>query len=350
MGKSVMKSVVKPMTMIMFIIALMLFFAATLLAGTVNLPQTGQTSCWDASGNIISCTGTGQDGDIKAGVAWPSPRFTNADGSTPISGNVVLDQLTGLMWTTNGNLPGTGLTWTQALDYVAAMNSGSGTYGYTDWRLPNVVELESLVNAGQSDNSIWLGTKGFTNVQPSYSWSSNTSAGHTGNAWLVSMSLGDVVDGFGCNIDKSHGYNVWPVRTGQQAFSALPWATGQTTSYYANDDGALKPGVAWPIPRFTNPDGSTPITGNVVLDQLTGLMWTKSGNLAAGTKSWQGALDYAASMNTGSGTYGYTDWRLPNETELRSLLDYSKSLPALPAGNPFTNVQSSFYWSSTTLV
>ncbi|MBF0566771.1 MAG: hypothetical protein HQK89_16215 [Nitrospirae bacterium] len=62
-------------------------------SGTVNIPQTGQTSCWDTSGKIISCAGTGQDGDLKSGIVWPSPRFTNPGGSTHISGDVVLDRL-----------------------------------------------------------------------------------------------------------------------------------------------------------------------------------------------------------------------------------------------------------------
>lgn len=184
----------------------------TAWAGTVSLPQTGQTSCWDESGNVISCTGTGQNGDLKSGVAWPSPRFTNPDGSTPVSGNVVLDQLTGLMWTTNGNRPGTSFLWTQALDYVASMNSGPGTYGYTDWRLPNIVELESLVNDQQSNVATWLNTQGFTNVQPNYYWSSTTYGSFTADAWVVFMWTGARY-----YFDKSNFATlyVWPVRAGQ---------------------------------------------------------------------------------------------------------------------------------------
>jgi hypothetical protein len=34
--------------------------------------------------------------------------------------------------------------------------------------------------------------------------------------------------------------------------------------------------------------------------------------------------------------------------ELQSLIDYGRYLPALPDGHPFTNVQSSWYWSSST--
>ena len=34
------------------------------IAGTIKLSQTGQTTCWDTNGNVIPCSGTGQDGDI----------------------------------------------------------------------------------------------------------------------------------------------------------------------------------------------------------------------------------------------------------------------------------------------
>lgn len=40
------------------------------------------------------------------------------------------------------------------------------------------------------------------------------------------------------------------------------------------------------------------------------------------------------------------DWRLPNQRELQSLIDYANYDPALPSGHMFTNVQN-FYWSST---
>ena len=43
------------------------------------------------------------------------------------------------------------------------------------------------------------------------------------------------------------------------------------------------------------------------------------------------------------------DWRLPNVKELQSLIGLGHFTPALPAGHPFSGVQSSGYWSSTTL-
>ena len=117
--------------------------------------------------------------------------------------------------------------------------------------------------------------------------------------------------------------------------------TGQTTSYRTRDDGALKRGLAWPNPRFTD-------HGNTVTDNLTGLMWTKNANLPNGTRTWNGAIDYCNGMNSGAGTYGYTDWRLPNVREMQSLIDYGRSWPALPSGHPFTGVQPAYYWSSST--
>ena len=91
--------------------------------------------------------------------------------------------------------------------------------------------------------------------------------------------------------------------------------------------------MAWPNPRFT-------VSGDCVTDNLTGLMWAKNANLPNGTRTWQGALDYVASMNSGSGLCGYHDWRLPNRKELLSLIDYSQYNPALPLNHPFINVQS----------
>ncbi|MBF0337944.1 MAG: DUF1566 domain-containing protein [Nitrospirae bacterium] len=292
--------------------------AGAAYAGTVSLSQTGQTSSY----------ATGDDGAIRAGVAWPSPRFTDNGNQT------VTDNLTGLMWTKDANLPGTTKTWQEALDYVASMNS-AGTYGYTDWRLPNVNELESLVNAGQANPTTWLISQGFANVQTNDYWSSTSSAGSTSEAWFVNMVDGNVPAHV-----KSSGHYVWPVRSGQSGTfgNAAIWSTGQTITYATGDDGALQKGIAWPNPRFTDNGNQT------VTDNLTGLMWTKNANLPGTYKTWQEALDYAASMNNGAGTYGYTDWRLPNRKELHSLSDYGMYSPALPSGQPFTNMQSDWYW------
>jgi len=135
------------------------------LNGIINLPKTGQTKCYDSlGGGEINCAGTGQDGESQAGVEWPEPRFT-------VSGDCVTDNLTGLMWAKNGNLPNGTKTWQGALDYVASINYGSGLCGHKDWRLPNVNELESLINSGEANTANWLNSQGFSNVQSNYYWS-----------------------------------------------------------------------------------------------------------------------------------------------------------------------------------
>jgi len=130
--------------------------------------------------------------------------------------------------------------------------------------------------------------------------------------------------------------------------------TGQTTSYATGDDGDLEKGLIWPNPRFTdNADGT-------VTDNLTNLIWLKDTN-CFGTRTWNLAL--SDSNGTQSGLCGLTDgsgpgdWRLPNRRELFSLMHDDYYNPAVPdtagtgqwsQGDPFNNVQSGTYWSSTT--
>ena len=133
--------------------------------------------------------------------------------------------------------------------------------------------------------------------------------------------------------------------------------TGQTTCYDVG--GAVEPcsgtgqdgdnlkGIAWPNPRFTDNSNGT------VTDNLTGLIWLKNANCFE-LQAWGSALSYCNALvgdNTQCGLNDGSsigDWRLPNRFELESLLDMSRSSPALPLDHPFSSVKSSVYWSSTT--
>ncbi|MBF0337970.1 MAG: DUF1566 domain-containing protein [Nitrospirae bacterium] len=313
-----------------------MFLTDAAYAGTLSLPKTGQIKSSDAN------SPQQDDGALQKGVAWPSPRFKDNGNKT------VTDTLTGLVWSKDGVAPKVGScmgglkNWQGALDYVACLNTNK-YLGYSDWRLPNVNELESLINAGQVDTSVWLNKQGFTNVQSNYYWSSTTCAraGNTSAAWGVRMDSGSV----GADLKSSYHY-VWPIRSGESGALSSIWSTGQTATYAAGDDGALQKGVAWPAPRFVDSDK------NAVTDTLTGLLWSKDAGTAAigsctgGANSWQMALDYVQCLNSAS-YLGYTDWRLPNKTELYSLINRGMSSPALSSVHPFTNVQFGNYWSST---
>ncbi len=143
--------------------------------------------------------------------------------------------------------------------------------------------------------------------------------------------------------------------------------TGQTKCYdgtseqpcpvtgFPGQDGDHQKGVSWPGPRFTDHGDGT------VTDNLTGLIWLTNANCPNTTRQWSTALTDVAQLNTDGTMNGnncndtsnggghQTDWRLPNVKELQSLIDFGNVSPALPTGHPFSGLQSSYYWSSTTL-
>ena len=89
------------------------------LALPARVPKTGQTQCYNAS-TIIDCAGTGQDGALQKGVAWPNPRFTDNGNGT------VTDNLTGLIWLKNADCLGL-RAWDTALYASRQLNAGQGS-------------------------------------------------------------------------------------------------------------------------------------------------------------------------------------------------------------------------------
>lgn len=87
---------------------------------------------------------------------------------------------------------------------------------------------------------------------------------------------------------------------------------------------------------------------------LTGLIWTKDGNTpgppACGTaspKTWRGAQDYIDCLNLNN-YLGFKDWRLPDVSELGSLVSIGHENAATWLNTQgFSNVQDGFYWSLT---
>jgi hypothetical protein len=180
--------------------------------------KTGETGCWDSSGNSISCTGTGQDGEYHKGIAGPTPRFTdNSDGT-------VTDNLTGLIWLKNANYPNGWETWSDALMFANSLydgltgDPGGGDCDLSDgskvgeWRLPNVKELESLIDFRNVDPALPSG-RPFTDVESSDYWSITTSGVYADGACLVDLYWGEVGD---IRKDGVAYYFLWPVRGGQQ--------------------------------------------------------------------------------------------------------------------------------------
>jgi len=161
---------------------------------SAGVPQTGQTTTY----------ASGDDGALRAGVTLPKPRFTDNGNGT------VTDNLTRLIWLKDARCTNNGYTWQGALDFIAAINSGAQNCGdvsnggthQTDWRLPNLRELHSLVDYGSYNPALTKDFQAypgiglpFQNFQASYYWSSTTHTFNALNAWIVDFNFGFVGDG-----------------------------------------------------------------------------------------------------------------------------------------------------------
>jgi hypothetical protein len=161
--------------------------------------KTGQTVSFRA----------GDDGDLETGVAWPNPRFTMTTNGTAVT---VLDQLTGLEWvqvphSLSGNSGSA--NWYAAVDFCNNLVYA----GQSDWRLPSIRELESLVSCGTYSPALPAGHPFASEQNGCWCWSSTSYAYDPGSAWSVQMNDGSVY--LYSSYDKTHKFCVWPVRGGQ---------------------------------------------------------------------------------------------------------------------------------------
>ncbi len=161
------------------------------------LPATGQADWYRNNGNIANCddfTGfnnpldvpPGQDGRFMAGCPTEEGRFV-------VDGQVITDNCTGLMW--QKTPPGNTMSWIDSLVFARDLTLA----GFSDWRLPNVNELLSIVDYGRypgmainpvfdipvGDDVAGYGAESF--------WSSTSYAATLeGKAWRVGFASGEI--------------------------------------------------------------------------------------------------------------------------------------------------------------
>jgi hypothetical protein len=264
--------------------------------------------------------------------------------------DLVQDTVTGLFWPRSANPLGYPLGWAEALAAVAELNRVR-FLGCDDWRMPNRVELRSLIDHAERQPALPAGHP-FRDVFLGWCWTSTTKAGQSAYAWNVHLEGGRMFYS-----RKDEFRLLWPVRgesrvlprTGQTAcFDAagavIPCAADdlgarQDGALAAGQDGALRRGVPWPEPRFERARGG-------VLDRLTGLVWADPATLPRGPFDWEQARELAAEWGEGWGEN--LGWRLPGITELESLVDGDRANPALPTGLPGGQaVLAEGFWSAT---
>jgi hypothetical protein len=176
-----------------------------------TVPATGQTQ-------TFGFEQTGQDGAIgnRWGVPWPTQRFIPDENGK----GTVTDTLTGLVWLKNAN-PFGWVSWVEALEKCS--NLCQGNKGLEDgskkgkWRLPNVREMESLVDYGrvgpcmpdgwrdafEPDPNTPIGST----LRPSSYWTSTTVVGAPSQAMFIILGVGPVIFE-----NKEHPFFVLPVR------------------------------------------------------------------------------------------------------------------------------------------
>jgi len=283
----------------------------------------------------------GQDAHYTGNV----PEYQdNGDGT-------VTDLVTGLMWQKSPDMDGDGdIKYDDKMSYEEAM-AAADTFslaGYTDWRLPSIKEMYSLILFSGKDPSGYNGTSTeelvpFIDTNYFDFAYGDLSAGErlidaqmASSTLYVGLTMGGDETMFGVNFadGRIKGYPTGP----------MPGQTVDKQYYVMYVRGNSDYGVN---DFQDNGDGT-------ITDNATGLMWTQNDDGEG--MIWEDALSYAENFEFA----GYDDWRLPNAKELQSILDYTRapSVTNSPAVDPLFNCtvitdegggdNYPFYWTGTT--
>jgi hypothetical protein len=295
-----------------------------------SVAGTGQTQCYNNS-VAIPCPSRGQD-FFGQDASIPSAALkyqSHADGT-------VTDLTTGLMWTK---------ALTPKSDWVSAMATASkvSVGGYSDWRLPDVKELYTLMSYRGHFSIDALGSIPFIDTNYfdfSYLPDTPSSGGGPGQRFL------DV------QLWSSSKY-VATTMGGDSTVFGVNFADGRIKGYPQFDPGSGGQRSAQMLARYVrgkpygwnnlkdNADGSTS-------DLASGLTWQTIDDGIA--RNWKNALQYCTTLNLA----GQQDWRLPNAKELHTIVDYTRS-PTTSNSSAITpplktSTIESYYWTSSTLL
>ncbi len=127
------------------------------------------SSCWNYNGDFCN----------------PAGEF---DNSFVDNGNsTVTDVATGLIWQKSGS--SRIMTWEETREHIKELNQKKFG-GYTDWHLPTIEELASLMESSWKNSPMFMDSV-FDNHQKSY-WSSDTSGPN--KVWKANFHLGFIID------------------------------------------------------------------------------------------------------------------------------------------------------------
>lgn len=323
-------------------------------SGSLAYPivDTGQALTYDASSQVAPPAAGQPFHGQDAQFAGAQPSYVpSADGTT------VFDAVTGLTWMSGPNMtlasPASTdkKTYSGAQAWVATVN-GVAYGGFSDWRLPTIKELYSLIDFRGTDPS------GFTGSDTSV-LSPFLDTGVFRFAYGQTSAGERIIDS---QYASSTVFVLNPADAGSPKLFGVNFADGRIKGYDLVLPGGMTQKtffvqlVRGPTTYGTNQLVS--LGDGTVLDQATGLTWMQADSGTALT--WQEALAWAGARNTES-YLGHADWRLPNAKELQGLLDYRHApdydgLPAIdtaffscsPIVNENGDADFPWYWTSTT--
>jgi uncharacterized protein YceK len=315
-------------------------------SGNYNIVDTGQTAFYDNAGETTSQTigdaFYGQD----ANYAGNQPSYTDNGDET------ITDNVTGLMWQQGFDL----CNFDEAQSYAESCTTG----GHTDWRVPTIKELYSLIdfsgNQGSGDPSSksapsstvpFIDTEYFDFEYPNDGVKRYIDAQYITSTEYVSTTMNGSATFFGVNFADGR----------IKGYPQQPGNRGSSGQYYIR---LVRGNADYGVNAFVDNGNGT------VTDAATGLMWSQvdSGDavfdLSAftnddGSLNWQEALAFAKNAEYA----GYDDWRLPNAKELQSILDYTRSPDTTNSAaidpifactqiiNEASHVDYPFFWTST---
>ncbi len=143
------------------------------------------------------------------GLTFSIPQPITIRFYTSPDGTMVLDSMSGLIWSRKSGIAGRQMNWEEAINWVNNATIG----GHKDWRLPTKEELEALLQSNRENPAAFLESGGFVvapNPKGSWYWTYTSYTEHSNYAWIVALWDGSSSYDF-----KGRNYEVWPVRAGR---------------------------------------------------------------------------------------------------------------------------------------
>lgn len=227
-----------------------------------------------------------------------------------MSNGTVLDKNTGLMWVQDANIATTPLPYGAARQFVAEMNAGKRpNFGYTDWRLPSINDLDNLIDKNKYYPALPEGNP-FKNIQNKFYWSATVGMDVIENTWVMDLASGNKMSSY---ISDCTFFYFWPVRSNWMPAMVK---SGKLFAYGLNDQGQLGDGTLSDRDDFVETKSMTDVMDvsvgmeHTVAIRTDGTMWawgrndfgqlgddsTSDRNIPVAVKGLYNIIDISAGM------------------------------------------------------